>query len=237
MNNFIMKEGYFVDTSDCDIIKNKYKIKNSTGVNIIGFILVTMAGWIDTIGVSLFLNQRSASMTGRGHILGYWAYNLEFKMFMGIVLIIISFITGACISAIIAKKAGLMGGLICTGVLITIAAFPFCLQHPVFSKVFVPMAMGCQNAATSLTTIKRTTHLTGVATDIGINIAKGNWKTVRFWMYRWIGFPLGSFIGFNLVNLVNNNVISISITLIIPAIIIILTGIVQKIIFDIPLLD
>lgn len=99
------------------------------------------------------------------------------------------------------------------------------------------MAMGGQNAATSLTPINRTTHFTGPATDIGINIAKGNWKIVLFWILRWIGFPLGSVIGFNLVHMVNNNVINISTTLTIPAIIIISIGIIQKMFFNIPLLD
>lgn len=54
-----------------NINKINYKTQNAIGINIIGFILSTMAGWIDTIGVRLFINQRSASMTGRGHILGY----------------------------------------------------------------------------------------------------------------------------------------------------------------------
>lgn len=213
------------------------KIKNLVGINIIGFTLAAMAGWVDTIGVRLFINQRSSSMTGRGHILGYWAYNSEFKMFFAIVLIIISFIIGACISAIITKKLGLSGGLFFTGFLIIIGSFPFIIRHPILCTVFLPMAMGCQNAATSLTKIGRSTHLTGASTEIGINIAERNWKVVRFWMYRWIGFPLGSFIGFNLVNLVNENKISVSITLIIPAIIIISTSILQRLILNIPLLD
>ncbi len=237
MINFIVKEGYVLATNDNRIIKKKCKMKASTGINIVGFILVVMAGWVDTIGVSLFLNQRSSSMSGRGHILGYWIFKLDFKMAMGIGLIMISFITGACISTLITKKTGLIGGLMFAGLLIIIGSFTFSLQHPVLSKILVPMAMGCQNAATSLTGIKRTTHLTGASTDLGINIAKGNWKVVRFWIWRLIGFPLGSVLGFNLVNLVNNNVISTSITLIIPAIIIILTAIGQNKFLDIPLID
>ena len=237
MINFIVKEGYVLATNDNRIIKKKCKMKASTGINIVGFILVVMAGWVDTIGVSLFLNQRSSSMSGRGHILGYWIFKLDFKMAMGIGLIMISFITGACISTLITKKTGLIGGLMFAGLLIIIGSFTFSLQHPVLSKILVPMAMGCQNAATSLTGIKRTTHLTGASTDLGINIAKGNWKVVRFWIWRLIGFPLGSVLGFNLVNLGNNNVISTSITLIIPAIIIILTAIGQNKFLDIPLID
>lgn len=217
--------------------KIKNKRENSVGINIVGIILTTMAGWVDTIGVSLFLGQRLSSMTGRGHILGYWAYNRELKMFLGIALIILSFIIGAGISTRITKRIGLTGGLLFTGIFIIIGAIPFNLEHSVLCAVFVPMAMGGQNAATSLTEIKRSTHLTGAATDIGINMAKGNWEIVRFWIYRWIGFPIGSFVGFNLVNLVKNNKISTSITLIIPALIIILTGVMQSKFLDIPLLE
>lgn len=158
-------------------------------------------------------------------------------MFIGIFLIIIAFITGAWVSTIIIKKTGLTGSLLFTGILIIIGAFPFILRHPILCTVFLPMAMGCQNAATSLTEIKRTTHLTGAATEIGINIANSNWKVVRFWIYRWIGFPLGAIIGFALVDRVNSNLIKTSTTLIIPAIIIIVIAILQRVILNIPLLD
>lgn len=52
-----------------------------------------------------------------------------------------------------------------------------------------------------------------------------------------MGFPFGSVIGFYLVHMVNNNMINIHTTLLLPAVIIILTGIIQKITFNIPLLE
>lgn len=219
------------------LISTNNKLKRSTQINIIGFILIIMAGWIDTVGVRLFLNESPAFMTGRGLTLGYFAFKLELQGFINVVLVIIAFTIGAWISTIITTRTGLTGGLIFTGVLIIIASLPVCLKKVTIDTIIIPMAMGCQNAATSLTEINRTTHLTGPATNIGINIAKGNWKVVKFWLIRWIGFPLGSIVGFNLVDMVDNNIINISTTLIIPAIIIILTAIVQKILFDIPLLD
>lgn len=228
---------YFVVDKYSIKVDSKHKIKASTGINIIGFILVVMAGWIDTVGVKLFLNESPAFMTGRGLTLGYLAFKWDVKALISVILVIIAFILGASISTIITRKTGLMGGLFFTGILIIIASLPICLKDITIDTILVPMAMGCQNAATSLTQINRTTHLTGPATDIGINIAKGNWKIVRFWIWRWIGFPIGSIIGFNLVHMVDINIINISTTLIIPAIIIILTGFIQKIIFDIPLLD
>lgn len=215
--------------------KEKSKVKIVIGINLIGFILSAMAGWIDTIGVELFLNESSAFMTGRVKALGYNMFNLDLKLFSSIALVIIAFIIGAFISTIITKKTGLKGGLICTGILIIISSLP--VPFKCINRISLPMGMGCQNAATSLTPINRTTHLTGPITDLGMNLAKGNWNKVIFWLLRLIGFPLGSFIGFKLASMVDNNTINISIILIIPAIIIILTGIIQEKIFEIPLLD
>lgn len=222
---------------DKEIISTNSKLKTSTQLNIVGFILVVMAGWIDTVGVKLFLNESPAFMTGRGLTLGYFAFKLDLQSFLNVVLVIVAFIAGAFISTIITRKAGLTGGLIFTGILLIVASLPICLRETTIDTIIIPMAMGCQNAATSLTGIKRTTHLTGPATDIGINMAKGNWQIVRFWLIRWIGFPLGSIVGFNLVDMVNQSRINISAILIVPAIIIILTGIIQQRFFDIPLLD
>ncbi len=219
------------------ILNNKTRIKISLGINIVGFILSIMAGWIDTIGVKLFLNESPSFMTGRVKALGYHAFNLDLKAFLGIALVILAFIMGAFMATIVTRKTGLRGGLVFTGILVIIASFPICLKHAAINTILIPMAMGCQNATTSLTPISRTTHLTGPATDIGINLAKRNWKMVMFWACRWIGFSLGTVIGFNLVSMVDKGAIHISTILIIPAIIIMLTGIIQKIVFDIPLLE
>ena len=212
------------------------KIKISTQINIIGFILITMAGCIDTVGIKLFLDESPAFLTGRGIILGYSIFKKDLGAFTCVLIVILAFIIGAYISTIITRKTGLTGGLCSTGILIAIAAFPVNLSNITIATVIIPMAMGGQNAATSLTAINRTTHLTGPATDIGINIAKGNWNIVGFWLLRWIGFPLGSVIGFYLVHMANNSIINIPTTLLLPAVIIILTGIIQKLTFDIPLL-
>lgn len=199
-----------------------------------GFILATMAGWIDTVGVRLFLNESPSFMTGRVKALGYHAFNLDFRAFFGIIVVILAFIFGAFISAKVSKRVGLMGGLILTGSLIFVGALPMCLKTMTVNTFLLPMAMGSQNAATSLTPINRTTHLTGPATDIGIYLANSNWKMVKFWIWRWIGFPLGSVIGFSLANLADKGLMSISTILIIPAVIIITTGILQKYIYNIP---
>lgn len=218
-------------------MRDKLGMRVSTQIGIIGFILVIVAGWIDTVGIKLFLSESPAFMTGRGLTLGYWAFKGDIKAFVGILIVILAFIGGASISTIITKKTGLTGGLVFAALLIIISASHTYFRDITIATIIIPMAMGGQNAATSLTPINRTTHLTGAATDIGINIANKNWPIVRFWAFRWLGFPLGAVIGFHFVNMVELNLIDDSLALFIPAFIIILTAIFQRLVFNIPLLD
>ncbi|WP_315120408.1 YoaK family protein [uncultured Clostridium sp.] len=219
-------------------MKDNSRIKILTPVNIVGFILVVMAGWIDTVGLQIFANERVSFMTGRAAELGERIAKGDMRGFSFIIIIVIIFIVGATISAKITRKWGLIGGLTFSGVLLMIAAFCTYEGEVHFVEIAIPMAMGGQNAATSLTPINRTTHLTGPATDIGVYLSSGNWNGIIFWLLRWIGFPIGSFIGFKVIGKsITQNHINRALTLIIPAIIIISTGIVQKMTVDIPLLE
>lgn len=220
-------------------IESIHKVKHSklVEINVVGCILSLMAGWINAVGVELFLNESSAFMSGRGITLGYFALKGDLNSFMNIILVIGSFIMGAFISTIITRKKGLSGGLFFAGSLIALSSFPISLRNIIVDIIIISMAMGAQNAATSLTPINRTTHLTGPATDIGISIAKGNWDIVAFWSWRWISFPIGATIGFFLVEMFNKDIISLSSTLLLPAIIIISIAIIQKRFLHIPLLD
>nr|WP_300002467.1 YoaK family protein [Tissierella sp.] len=206
-------------------------------VHLVGFILSITAGWINAVGINLFLNESPAFMSGRGLILGYSAFKGDIETFLSVILVIISFTFGAYISAIITRKKGLGFSLVFVASLICLSAFPISLRNRIFDTIMISMAMGSQNAATSLTPINRTTHLTGPATDIGINMAKKKWNIVFFWLLRWISFPLGAVIGFNLVDLFNKEIISLSLTLFLPALIILLIAFLQIKFLHIPLLD
>lgn len=223
-----------LEDSNSDVAEYLNKNQIYIGVNIMGFILSMTTGWVDTVGFKLFLNENSAFLTGRGSILGYSVFMSDYKAVISIALVVIAFIAGSFIATKINKTTGLTGSLFFTGILIIIASFPISLQNSSLYSLLIPIAMGCQNAATTLTAINRTTHLTGPATDIGISIANKDWKLVRFWSWRWIGFPLGSIIGFSLINLANNNVIHISTTLLLPGLIIILAGFIQRLFLNIP---
>ena len=90
------------------------------------------------------------------------------------------------------------------------------------------MCMGSLNAATSLTKVGRTTHLTGPITDIGIYLAKGNWMQALFWILRGMGFLIGATVACIIVGVCNSKGINTYNTLIIPASIIIATALFQK---------
>ena len=214
------------------------KLKILTDVNILGFILVMIAGWVDTVGVKIFLHERVSFMTGRAAQIGEWLARSEYKKLSIIAIIVIAFIAGAGISTRITKKWGLTGGLSFTGLLLFLSALMVYTEHVRFVPIAIPFAMGSQNAATSLTAINRTTHLTGPATDIGIRLSMGDWNGAMFWILRWIAFPIGSFMGYEFIEIaIEHDHLHPALSLIIPSIIIILTGVIQKKVFDIPLLE
>ena len=197
-----------------------------------------VAGWVDTVGVKIFLHERVSFMTGRAAQIGEWLARSEYKKLTIIAIIVIAFIAGAGISTRVTRKWGLTGGLIFTGSLLFLSAFLVYTEHVRFVSVAIPLAMGSQNAATSLTAINRTTHLTGPATDIGIKLSMGDWSGAIFWILRWIAFPIGAFMGYEFIEIaIEHEHLNTALALIIPSIVIILTGILQKKIFDIPLLE
>lgn len=215
----------------------KLHIKFFTPANLVGFVLVLMAGWIDTISLLIFLDKRTSSMTGRAAKLGQLIFSGDKLAVGSILLVIASFILGACISTLITRKTGLIGGLFFAGGLLIASIFTSLIPGIYFSFITIPMAMGGLNAATSLTCIDRTTHLTGASTDIGIHLAKGNWNEVVFWSLRWVGFVLGTLISLKAIQAYNNHLVSRTFLLLVPAIIIMATGVIQKITVNIPLLE
>ncbi|MGO1469168.1 MAG: YoaK family protein [Tissierella sp.] len=213
------------------------KIKKSTQINCLRFCLSMTAGWVNAVAINHFFSESPAFMSGRGIMMGYHVFKGNLKAFMGVALVVISFITGSVISTILTKRKGLSGGLFLVGGLISTLVFPIFFRNRIADIIIISMAMGAQNASTSLTPINRTTHLTGPATDIGINIAEKNWNIVIFWLLHWISFPFGAIIGFNLVDMVNNKMISISSTFLFPTIVVLSIAIIQKRILHIPLLE
>lgn len=207
-------------------------------VNIAGFILAMMAGWVDTVGVYIFLDENSSFLTGRVAKLGTHLLKGEILKIREIMMIIVFFIVGSYFCTLITKRKGFTLGLSFVALLVLLTPFiSLLVKNKYVALITIPMGMGGQNAATSLTPIGRTTHLTGPATDIGINLAHGNWKAAAFWMLRWGGFFAGVIIAGILIKLFEVKTMDPSYFLIIPGVIILLTGLIQKRFFDITLME
>ncbi len=213
------------------------KLKIFTPVNVVGFVLVVMAGWVDTISLVIYLDKRTSSMTGRASKLGLYLYNGEIREMSLVLVIILSFIVGAFMSTLMTRRFGLLGGLFFTSSMLVLTMFTTLNTGMHLSLITIPLGMGGLNAATSLTAIDRTTHLTGASTDIGINLAKGNWNGAIFWTLRWTGFLLGIAISLKFMDSFNSHLIGRPFLLLVPATVILLTGIIQKLTVNIPLLD
>lgn len=224
------------------IKEDKFVKKNADAfyisINISGFILAFAAGWVDTFALHIFSDENISFMTGRVAKLGKKIFSGDADGIKSLLFIILSFMIGACLSAFITKRNGLCAGLYLSGIaiIITSAVILFLGSGAaVFTLVAIPFSMGAQNAATSLTPIGRTTHLTGPITDIGINIAKGDWRAVLFWAIRFSAFIFGTIMSYYVLTVLDSKSALFSLLLFVPGIIIILTGMFQKEMTAVPL--
>ena len=206
------------------ICMEKKKIEILNSVNVIGFILVMCAGWIDIVGLKISVTERTSFLTGRAAMLGESFFNGDFSKALVVILIVASFIFGAYIGTIITEKKGCKYGLLLTSFLIILSALVLSEFNQLeinIALILIPIATGCLNASTSLTKIGRTTHLTGPATDIGIFLAKKDYNKVIFWALHWIAFPLGAFLGLYFLSLFQKHLLPLPSVLLIPATLII----------------
>ena len=218
----------------------KKDIKFCASINVLGFVLTFVAGWIDAFALYVFFNENISFMTGRIAKLGKEIFEGDVKDIKSLLFIIVFFIMGACLSACVTGRKGLSVGLYLSGgaVILTAVAMVFLnSKADVIFLVAIPFSMGAQNAATSLTPIGRTTHLTGPITDIGIGIAKGNWRVVLFWCIRFSAFVFGTVASHYVITCIYNKPSLLPLTMFVPGLVIILTGLLQRRAVDIPLLE
>lgn len=218
--------------------QEKTKIEVITPINILVSVFAFVAGWVNIAGYNLFMHTRPSSMTGRSAEIAESLARGEFDTFVYLALVVILFITGVIISSLITRRFGFTGGLMFSvAVLFLDIILISNNKHLGIFPITLSMAMGAQNGATSLTAISRTTHMTGATTELGTNIAFGNWSRAIFWGSRWIFFPLGGVMSYKFINWLGVNDLKEAIILLIPIAIILITAFLQKKFVDIQILD
>lgn len=141
------------------------------------FILSFVAGYINSIGLLGFEHKAVSHLSGTATLLGINIINATAGSFFHILLILVSFLVGATLSGFLIRSSALKLGrhydtaLFLEAILILIS-IPLLSRGYLIGHYVISTACGLQNAlATSYSgAIIRTTHLTGIFTDLGILI-------------------------------------------------------------------
>jgi uncharacterized membrane protein YoaK (UPF0700 family) len=173
-----------------------------------GFILSFFAGMINVVSVLSFQHQAVSHMTGSLTQFGIQLSATSWDASLHIFGVLVSFLLGAILSGMIIRDALLAFGkrygivLMLEAIFLILSVYLFRNQY-YFADYFISAACGLQNAmATTYSgAILRTTHMTGVVTDLGILIGHFFRRLpislikLRLYIGLLTGFTFGSILG------------------------------------------
>jgi uncharacterized membrane protein YoaK (UPF0700 family) len=139
--------------------------------------LACIAGMVNVVGYLGFEHQAVTHLTGTTSLLGAAIAGGDLRATLHLLGVAVAFMTGAALSGIIIQDSTLRLGRR-YGVTLTIesillfAAVPLFKQQQIVGALLAAMACGLQNAmATTYSgAVVRTTHLSGMFTDLGIGL-------------------------------------------------------------------
>ncbi|MGE8539856.1 YoaK family protein [Acinetobacter sp. ANC 3813] len=168
------------------------------------FFLAFNAGMINVLGLVTVLHQSVSHMTGNVSMLAQAITNWQPSSILYLFLITLSYVVGSFYSGLILGNSQFRFGRLYGIPLSLVALFIFLCwlllpYFPRYALLWACVAMGVQNAMVShyKGTIIRTTHLSGVLTDLGLALgyrARGlevESKRVLLHLLILIGFFLG----------------------------------------------
>ncbi|GEA50353.1 permease [Vibrio inusitatus NBRC 102082] len=148
-------------------------------VEVGAFILALVAGFVNSIGLLGFEHQSVSHLSGTATLLGISVINSSFSHVLNLLAVLLSFMFGSSIAGYLLHSSTLKLGRHYDSVLFIESLFLFIalglLSSGNFSGLyFASAACGLQNAmATTYSgAIVRTTHVTGIFTDLGIMLGK-----------------------------------------------------------------
>jgi uncharacterized membrane protein YoaK (UPF0700 family) len=173
-----------------------------------GLALAGGAGCINAVGFLGLHHQALTHLTGTVSILSIETMEADFEMAGRALLVIVFFFLGAVTSGAIIRQSTLRlgrryGVVLALESALLFAAVYFLRRGSFTGDYLASMACGLQNAmATSYSgAVIRTTHLTGVVTDLGIACGHWlrrqpvDWGRFRLYGVLLIGFTLGGILG------------------------------------------
>lgn len=171
------------------------------------FMLAMNAGMINVLGLICLLHQSVSHMTGNASLLAISLLERDYASVLFLILVIICYVLGSSYSGFIlgnshfklGRRYGLPLSLVTVFILICNA---FMENYPHYALLWACAAMGIQNAMVShyRGAIIRTTHLSGVLTDLGLALGyffrglKAENKKIILHLLILFGFICGSII-------------------------------------------
>ncbi|PKF60245.1 DUF1275 domain-containing protein [Psychromonas sp. psych-6C06] len=139
------------------------------------FILAFIAGYVNATGLLAFAHQAVSHLSGTATLVGIGLITASFSDVLHLVLVLFSFFIGSALSGFLLHNNNLQLGrhydtaLLLEAILLFLSIY-LLTQGSLYGQYIISAACGLQNAmATSYSgAIVRTTHLTGIFTDLGI---------------------------------------------------------------------
>jgi len=144
-----------------------------------GALLAANAGMVNAVGLKSYAHQAVTHVTGSTTLFTLAVAHLDLAALSDLGMVLLSFVAGAALSGFIVQKDALKLGrrygvaLLIESLLLMVAAF-LMRSNNGLASYFASAACGLQNAlATTYSgAVVRTTHVTGVVTDLGIAIGR-----------------------------------------------------------------
>ncbi len=178
-----------------------------------GFFLTLVAGVVNAIALLGFNHQGVSHLSGSSTLLGVELASGNYSAVVHLALIVGSFVAGAMISGFVIGNESLkLGGRYILALLaeaiMLIIAMHYLKQDSNVGHYLASAACGLQNAMTSSYSgaVVRTTHVTGIFTDLGIMIGlffrgkNADRRRVVLYIILLFGFVVGGTIGAVLFN-------------------------------------
>lgn len=139
--------------------------------------LALVAGMVNVVGYLGFEHQAVTHLTGTTSLLGAALAHGDARACWHLLLIVLSFVSGAVISGLVIQDSTLRlgrryGVALAIEASLLVAAVPLFERQQIAGAALAAMACGLQNAMTATYSgaLVRTTHLTGMFTDLGVFI-------------------------------------------------------------------
>lgn len=195
-----------------------------------GAVLAFSAGCVNTAALMGFTNLSVSHVTGNVSLFSAAVVHFDGHSILYIGASLLSFLAGAILSGFVIGQTSLKLGksygraLYIEAALLLISYFLY-KEHDYFGQLAAAMACGLQNAmvATYSGAVIRTTHLTGLTSDMGAAI--GNWlagrsiskPTLGFQAIIWYCFCGGGAVGAGLYSQVGYGALFVPITIVLGA--------------------